>query len=248
MHVPVILAALGASTLVPYIILRSKKQTYRAIFLKISISLMFLLATLSFLLIFQHQTYMLGRFLPLIVGILAGQIMGLCGDFWLDLKDIHPEQHDPYVFSGFSSFLIGHIAFIGGMSMVYDTFQNLVNLLIALGAGVLLAGGVLLTEKPMKLQYGKFKTITAGYSFVFGFVIATAFLSALANSASGKLLVAQPQAFVMGIGLVLFLLSDLVLSGTFFGKGKDRAIDYTLNYIFYFGAQFTISLSLLWLV
>ena len=46
------------------------------------------------------------------------------------------------------------------------------------------------------------------------------------------------------IGGISFALSDLVLSGTYFGKGKDRPIDLILNYIFYYGAQFTIAFSL----
>ena len=32
---------------------------------------------------------------------------------------------------------------------------------------------------------------------------------------------------------VLFAISDLVLSGTYFGKGKERPIDFILNYITY---------------
>ena len=90
----------------------------------------------------------------------------------------------------------------------------------------------------MKLKYGKFKGVTAAYSIVFGMSIAAAFCSWYFGGMA-------PQALVMTIGLVVFLLSDLVLSGTFFGQGKDRPVDYILNYIFYFGGQFTIALSLL---
>ena len=44
---------------------------------------------------------------------------------------------------------------------------------------------------------------------------------------------------------MLFAISDLVLSGTYFGKGKERPIDLLLNYLFYYGAQFVIAWSLL---
>ena len=38
------------------------------------------------------------------------------------------------------------------------------------------------------------------------------------------------------------------LSGTYFGEGKERPVDFVLNYVFYYGAQFTIAFSLLFLV
>ena len=49
------------------------------------------------------------------------------------------------------------------------------------------------------------------------------------------------------VGAVLFAISDLVLSGTFFGKGKERPIDFILNYLTYYGAQFTIAMVLLFI-
>ena len=53
------------------------------------------------------------------------------------------------------------------------------------------------------------------------------------------------QFFVMMlIGGVLFAISDLVLSRTYFGEGHETPIDFILNYIFYYSAQFVIALSL----
>ena len=49
------------------------------------------------------------------------------------------------------------------------------------------------------------------------------------------------------IGAVLFALSDLVLSGTYFGVGKDRPADLIANYLLYYPAQYLIALSLLFL-
>ena len=45
-------------------------------------------------------------------------------------------------------------------------------------------------------------------------------------------------------GIILFLLSDLVLSGTYFGEGRDRPRDIALNYLSYFPAQFLIAFAL----
>ena len=49
------------------------------------------------------------------------------------------------------------------------------------------------------------------------------------------------------IGSVLFALSDLVLSGTYFGVGKERPVDIASNYILYYAGQFLIALSLAFL-
>ena len=51
---------------------------------------------------------------------------------------------------------------------------------------------------------------------------------------------------IIFIGSILFALSDLVLSGTYFG-GKERPVDIILNYLTYYPAQFLIAFSLLFL-
>ena len=56
---------------------------------------------------------------------------------------------------------------------------------------------------------------------------------------------ADPALNCFFAGAVLFTLSDLVLSGTYFGEGKDRPVDIILNYILYYSGQFLIALSLL---
>jgi hypothetical protein len=48
-------------------------------------------------------------------------------------------------------------------------------------------------------------------------------------------------------GAVLFAVSDLILSGTYFGRGKERPVDLLLNYLTYYPAQFLIAWSLLYL-
>ena len=234
----ILTAICGGCVLIPYIIQRVKKRALPMLMLKVSASVLFLLTTLAATLRLPGEQ--LPGMLPLCAAILAGQILGLLGDFWLDMKDMYPQHKEPYMFAGFTSFLIGHLFFIAGLTAVYGASPR--TLLISLGAGAVLALGVILTEKPMKLSYGKFKGITAGYSFVFGVVIAVALQSAFLSAEGGKPPM-ETQPLIMGVGLILFLLSDLVLSGTYFGKGKDRPIDYTLNYLLYYGAQFTIALS-----
>ena len=239
---PAILTAVsGVGTLIPYIYFRIKRRSVPMLMLKVATSVFFLLTTLAATM--QINSEYLPGMLPLCAAILAGQIFGLLGDYWLDMKDMYPQHKEPYIFAGFGSFITGHVCFVAGLIAVYGV--DLRTLLISLGAGAVLLVLVLLMEKPMKLRYGKYKGISAGYSVLFGFIIALAFQLALFPFADGGKAPMETQPLVMGVGLVLFLLSDLVLSGTYFGKGKDRPIDYILNYILYYGAQFTIALSLL---
>ncbi|MDR0531750.1 MAG: lysoplasmalogenase [Oscillospiraceae bacterium] len=226
----IIMTALGACALILFILLRIKKRGFAALITKITVSLFFLLTAITAT--FSHN---LGIYQSLFLAVLFGQIFGLVGDILLDLRDLHPDYREPYTFAGFVSFLLGHLMFIGGLMWCYS-FQ-LVHVLVMLGAAAVLCAGVVLTEKPMKLKFGKFKGITAGYSAVFGVSVAAAWM---AYAATGR-----TQTLVMAIGLTAFLLSDLVLSGTYFGEGKNRPVDIALNYILYYGGQFTIALSLL---
>ena len=233
---PILAAALtlcGAGVLAPYIHLRIKKKLVPAIFFKIAASVLFLLTAGVSILASAGARWEQYKFLFL--GVLFGQVLGLLGDYWLDMKDMQPKHHDAYVIAGFTSFHINHVFYIAGLLMTYGAPGR--TLLYMAGAGLLLAVVVLATENLMKLKYGKFKGISAAYSVIFGVSIAAALLNYLASK--------NPQSLIMAIGLVIFLLSDLVLSGTYFGEGKNRPIDIALNYIFYYGGQFTIALSLL---
>jgi len=226
----------GVGTMTPYIVLRIRRKHVPAIILKVCTSVLFLLTTGVSVLMSGGAAW--ERYKFLFLGVLFGQISGLLGDYWLDMKDMHTKHRDTYILAGFTSFLVGHLFFTAGLLKTYGA--GVKTLLFILGAGILLCVLVLATEKPMKLKYGKFKGITAGYSAVFGMSIAAALFSWLYAGHSH-------QALVMTIGLVVFLLSDFVLSGTYFGEGKTRPADYALNYILYYGGQFTIALSLLWI-
>jgi len=229
----ILFTAFGACALVPYIFFRCKRKLMPGIILKIVTSGFFLLATCAAALACPAALF--DGFKFLFFGVVIGQVFSLMGDFWLDMKDMYPAHKETYMLTGFCSFLVGHLFFVAGLLRTYGVDWKR---LWVIAGGLALCIGVMLTEKPMKLKYGKFKGITAAYSIVIGMSVAAAFCAWYFGGRG-------TQALVMFIGMVAFLLSDIVLSGTYFGEGKDKPVDYILNYIFYFGAQFTISLSLL---
>ena len=46
---------------------------------------------------------------------------------------------------------------------------------------------------------------------------------------------------------VFFIISDLILSGTYFGEGKNRPVDIITNHATYYLAQFIIASAILFI-
>ena len=146
-----------------------------------------------------------------------GLILGMVGDIWLDLKWIYLQDKDSYLYSGFISFLLGHICFNVAIYKSYRFTGK--TLAVSIGVSLLIAIGNILTEKLMKNHFGKFKFIVFLYTF---------FL-----------------ALTMVVGGVLFTLSDAVLSGMYFAENKNTKFNIFLNHILYYAAQFTMAATIL---
>lgn len=173
--------------------------------------------------------------------VIIGLVFGLMGDIWLDLKWIYPKDNDIFTFAGFGSFMIGHILFLSGLFTYYVDFSQVLYIVIPVILALILAVGTLVIEKPMKMVYGKFKTITAIYGFVLAFM--TFMSGSLAIMYSFECMTLN----FMFIGGVFFLISDLILSGTYFGEGKRRPVDIITNHASYYAAQFLIAASLMFI-
>ena len=55
----------------------------------------------------------------------------------------------------------------------------------------------------------------------------------------------QKAYIIMTVGSILFLLSDAVLSNTFFGRGKDKPIHLFINHFLYYAGQYLIAASVI---
>ena len=171
--------------------------------------------------------------------VIPGLVFGLMGDIWLDLKWVYPQDNDIYTFSGFGAFMIGHILFISGLIKNYADFKRPLYIILPLIIAAVIAVGIIILEKPMKMKYGKFKLITAVYACILAFMTLLSGSLALMNSFGVKTL------NIMFAGGVFFLISDLILSGTYFGEGKNRPVDVITNHASYFAAQFLIAYSIM---
>ena len=180
-----------------------------------------------------------GGKLPILGAFLVpGLVFGLMGDIWLDLKYVYPDDDAPLTYAGFAVFGVGHILYQLGLILQYYIHGSPGYVLLPMGLALLMTLGNVAMEKPMKLRFGQMKPVVLAYGFLL-------FLTVLLSGSLALLHEWKETALnLFFIGSVLFALSDLVLSGTYFGEGKNRPVDIVLNYLTYFPAQFLIAFSL----
>lgn len=224
--------ALGVGVIVATAFLssRAKGASVKNLFFKM-ISSLFFIFTAVCAVVLNPQSSIFGALL------IMGGVLGLCGDAALDLKFVYKKDAHAYLVSGFLFFLVGHI-FYSGAVIWYNKLNWKITLIsavisIAVGAGAVMSG------KIMKLDYGRYKLISFLYASFLTMTMVVSIWSAFLSHEKSMLL--------MAIGAVLFLLSDLVLSNTYFGKGWDKPVHIFVNHLLYYAGQFLIASSIMFL-
>ena len=174
------------------------------------------------------------------VCIILGLICGLIGDILLDLKVVYAFHKDKFLYAGMTSFLVGHIFYIISMILFATNQVNFfVNhllpfFLILIGAGILTTIVWLISTKALKLDYDKYTAFVNVYSFVLIFTtLLSVYMACIVNII---------PMYILTIGFVLFLASDLVLSMQYFGgKLMDKKLIVT-NHLLYYFAQIIIAM------
>ncbi len=223
---------LGFLSLTGFLFLRVKKTDVKSLMLKSVTSVMFIL-TGVFLTIAKPSLYS--------ALIVAGLVCGILGDIWLDMKFMYRQDEGFLTKAGFASFTFGHFfyiaAIIAGATQFKAVFIPLA-LIVALIAGLVIYFG----EKLMKLKYGEYKLIATLYGGLLFFVTALGF-----NCSVNGGINENKHLFIFFVGGVFFIISDIILSGTYFGKGKNRPVDIVTNHVTYYIAQFIIASSILFM-
>ena len=212
-----------------YVRLKLKQPSLKALIFKMSTTLLIIFFALFTIL--QE-----GVQLNISVLVIAGLVFGLIGDIVLDLKLIYPKDDKFYTFFGFTSFILGHLLYIGYFLLNYHL--QVLDYSFIFGLAGMTVFIVLITEVPMKLNFGKFRLISAVYAFILSFITFLMLWTSFRYENVGIL--------IFGIGLISFLLSDLILSHSYFGK-EEKPWMIVSNYLFYYGAQYLIALSILWI-
>lgn len=225
----IVFIMLGAGALAEYIPAKLKEYSVATTLKKTLVSVFFILTAVAALFV-SHSSF--GLF------VLAGLVFGLIGDIMLDLKFVYPRDDTVYTYAGFISFAAGHACYITGLLAFYADFSRPLYFLIPAAAGIgagFFAGYA--GEPLLDLKYGKMRnTVTAYGSILFAMMFISIGLAVMNGFNCITL-------NMMSVGAVLFAVSDLVLSGTYFGQGKDGAPYIIANYLTYYPAQFIIALA-----
>lgn len=213
-----------------FIIRRTKSTDEKALLYKI-------VASLSFIVLGVMGFFSCGGQKEAVF-IILGQVFGLCGDAFLDMRYVY-DQHDIiHTFSGFGSFMAGHICFIIFMVLKYNFVITGLILGIVLAIAAII--GVLVISKLLKMELGIFKTISTFYAgllaFVFGYSLGQDIKIGFEN-----------DRIIFLIGIFLFILSDLVLSQIYFVKGKNTKAISAINHGLYYAAQILIAVSIVFI-
>ncbi len=215
----------GIAMLVLFLRARINNQKIHALFFKVATSLGFF--GWACWLAFKQPSDMA-------IMILIALFFGVFGDMWLGMKWTYPKQDHPYTFAGFIFFVLEHFFLICFLLSRYGhPMLLLVILLVAMGISYAIVG----MEKQMHLKYGIFKGISMIYGTVL-FAVPLFSLTLMVGYQSDRVLT------LLLLGTICFVLSDLILSRTYFGD-KNRPIDIIVNHVLYYLAQFLIAAILL---
>ena len=163
-----------------------------------------------------------------------GLVCGLVGDILLDLKVMYKQQEKVYLNCGMLVFGMGHIAYFFGL-LIYISDKVLTGygwVLLSAFCLSLLIGALIVRFAPkLKLDMAGYKWQNFLYSSVLVFMTLSSVCLAIVVS----------YVWIMAIGFILFLASDLVLSMQYFGGKADSKGLTIANHVLYYVAQLLLA-------
>lgn len=156
-----------------------------------------------------------------------GLILGAAGDVLLQFMDCRPKEREPFFRAGLGAFLIGHVFYIVAFALL-----GRVTGWAMLLAAVLFAA-LFLLQFPARMDLKGQKVPVYAYAAVISVMTAFAVLSFGAGA----------RGALVGLGGILFLVSDAILALIFFSPLREKSLP-TWNLITYYAAQILLALSI----
>ena len=155
---------------------------------------------------------------------------------------------DVLMLTGMSSFGFGHILYITALAILNSS--SLINLLYSCAIGLALIALVMfMSIKVMKMDFRKFLISSIIYGFLLGTFVIYSLFNVVGNPSIENILLL--------IGSIFFIVSDLILSITYFSKKEDYEKSGMLNpeskfmiianHVTYYVAQFLIAISIMFI-
>jgi len=211
---------------------RTEKANVYSLLLKIFSSLCFVLCAVFAIKVSSSNNFNLL--------ILIGLVFGLVGDILLDLKIMYPEDGNKYFVAGTYSFAVGHFFYFIS-ALLYNSAISPKNLLwcvlASVGIAIVLTIAIILISKKLGLDFGKMLYVVISYCFILTFMVAYTIAIAIFN----------PIYWIFASGMILFLISDMILSMQYFGGKTAKYLIY-LNHITYYLAQAMLAISILFII
>jgi len=237
----IVSCVLGLVAVLAFLITCNKKRSVPGVFTKMVASIFFI-ATAFFGV--NHVISATADMAVIKYGLMVimGLVFGLLGDIYLDQKWVYPKDDEKYLYAGFAVFAIGHFFYVGAMIMQAEL--GFVHMLIAIALAFVIAIVNALLEKPSKLDYGKFRPIVFLYSAVVGLTMTTAGVALVATYLAEGSIAACVPYIVFTLAGGLFLISDIILPGQYFGP-RNTPVNFVLNHVTYYIAQYLIALTII---
>ena len=248
-----IMLALGIICLTVFCVLRDKKSSAKAIAVKTVVSLLFIATAVAALL--ERDGGAGGVLLPALL-MIVGLVLGLVGDVTLDFKiflkglgyEGCEKDSDTMTYFGMAAFGVGHVLYITSTALRYPGLE--MNLLWSALVAVGLAGAIFGIAIPiLKMRFGKYLIPSVSYAFLLCWFIAFAGWQMASGVTTGSVMLL--------VGSILFIVSDLILSMTYFSKPEDylkpgplnpeSKLLIVANHVTYYFAQFLIALAIMFI-
>lgn len=211
-----------------FIFVRTFKGGLIALLLKIVASLSFI--ALGFYYI--NTFYTLSKLL-----ICGGLIFGLVGDILLDLKVIYPQHNNTYLFSGIISFILQHITIFFAITVL--TSFNIIkdNIIFILLIPIFITIIAYFSFKILKMNLKNALVLSLLYLFLLIYVTTFYLFMTLK----------YPNYIYLLIGMIIFIISDFVLSFMYFKNNQENKFLIIVNHGLYYAAQILIASQILYL-